>query len=287
MTRLERDIHILGELAAMHELLGMGHTQMSVRSAVGRKEIVRVRKGWYCLPTLAGPFQAAARVGGRLTCVSRAAMAGLWIPPGDHGLHVAVSENAAGLRSTADYHQRLSAELGSRVVVHWNDDGTDGTRYSTGLGSALLRSCRCLDLESTFVLCESALVHRALSSEQWGALVAAVPEAIRPRLATAGSLSESGTESMFSFRSSIFGVRARQQVQIGPDRVDFVLGEKLVIEIDSIAHHDPTEDAKRDARLSVAGYRVLRFMYSQIVNDWARVVAAILAAISRGDHLAN
>lgn len=92
---------------------------------------------------------------------------------------------------------------------------------------------------------------------------------------------------MFKFRSGAFGVRVRQQVQIGPDRVDFVLGERLVVEIDSVAHHDPTEDTKRDARLSVRGYRVLRFMYSQIVNDWEGVVAAIMAAISRGDHLAS
>jgi hypothetical protein len=28
-------------------------------------------------------------------------------------------------------------------------------------------------------------------------------------------------------------------------------------------------------------------MYSQVVGDWLRVEAAIMAAISRGDHLAN
>jgi very-short-patch-repair endonuclease len=269
----------------MHELLGLGHTQTSVRLAVGRKDIIRVRKGWYCLPSLAAPFQAAARVGGRLTCVSRAEVDGLWIPPGSHGLHVAVRENACQLRSTRDYHQRLAAEAGGPVVVHWNDDGAPDTRYSTHLSSALLRSCTCLDAESAFILCESALFQRALSAEQWGGILHEVPEALRRQLARATSLSESGTESMFSLRSDVFGIQVRQQVRLGPDRVDFLLGERLVVEIDSVAHHDPTEDCKRDARLGVLGYRVLRFMYSQIVNDWPQVHAAVMAAISRGDHL--
>jgi very-short-patch-repair endonuclease len=285
ISTVEQDIHARGDLAAAHELLAMGHTQSSLRSAVGRKEIIRVRKGWYCLPSLAQPFQAAARVGGRLTCVSRATVAGLWIPPGDHGLHVAVTENSCQLRSTADYHQRLSEQ--THVIVHWNDNRSSGSRYATDLKSALLRCCGCLDIESVYVLCESALFRRALSASDWISLLKETTNADRAKLSTVGSLSESGTESMFKFRSGAFGVRVRQQVQIGRDRVDFVLGERLVIEIDSVAHHDPTEDAKRDARLSVLGYRVLRFMYTQIVSDWSTVVAAIMAAISRGDHLAG
>jgi very-short-patch-repair endonuclease len=150
-----------------------------------------------------------------------------------------------------------------------------------------VRSSACLDIESAFVLCESALFKRLLSSGRWAALLDAAPSAVRAQLAVAGWLSESGTESMFSFRGSTFGVRIQQQVWVGPDRVDFLLGERLIVEIDSVAHHDPTEDAKRDARLSVLGHRVLRFMYTQIVSDWPRVEAAIMAAISRGDHLAN
>lgn len=286
MTKLQQDIRGLGELAAMHELLRLGHTQTTIRAAIGRTELIRVRKGWYCLPTLSREYQAAARVGGRLTCVSLAESMGLWIPKdAARDLHVAVSDNSARLRSVADYHNRLR-DSDSGVVVHWNDDESLGTRYSTDLTSALVRSSRCIDLESAFVICESALFQQALSSKDWARVLQEVPQIERARLATARALSESGTESMFRFRAGVFGVGIRQQVLLGPDRVDFLLGDRLVIEIDSVAHHDPTEDAKRDARLSVLGYRVLRFMYSQIVHDWARVEAAVLAALSRGDHLA-
>jgi very-short-patch-repair endonuclease len=287
VNKLQQDIQNLGNLAAMHELLQLGHSQTAVRSAVGGKEIIRVRKGWYCLPSLGAQFQAAARVGGRLTCVSLAETMGLWIPPNAHGLHLAVTENAAQLRSTADYHDRLASGTGSRVVVHWNDDRKSGTRYATDLVSSLARIPACLDVESAFVLAESALFQRVLTPVEWSQVLARVTKVDRGRLATAGSASESGSESMFLFRSGGFGARVRQQVQLGPDRVDFVIGDRLVIEIDSVAHHDPTEDAKRDARLSILGYRVLRFMYSQIVHDWPRVHAAVVAAISRGDHIAN
>jgi very-short-patch-repair endonuclease len=82
------------------------------------------------------------------------------------------------------------------------------------------------------------------------------------------------------------GVRFRQQVRIGRDRVDFLIGDRLVVEIDSTGYHDPVADAKRDARLSMRGYRVLRFHYDQVVNHWNEVLGSVLAALSRGDHLA-
>jgi very-short-patch-repair endonuclease len=286
MTKLQQDIHRLGELASMHELLCLGHSQTSIRGAVGRKELNRVRKGWYCLPSLGAEYQAAARVGGRLTCVSLAETLGLWIPRvARTGLHIAVPDNAAQLRSTLNYHDRLRPENGSNTVVHWNDDRRTGTRYATDMSSALARISRCVDLESAFVLCESALFKRSLTSDAWAEALNGMRAPDRSRLASAGEHSESGSESMFRYRAGVFGVRIRQQVWIGTDRVDFLLGDRLVVEIDSVAHHDPTNDAKRDARLSALGYRVLRFMYSQLEDDWARVEIAVLAAISRGDHI--
>ncbi|HEY8317974.1 MAG TPA: DUF559 domain-containing protein [Amnibacterium sp.] len=84
------------------------------------------------------------------------------------------------------------------------------------------------------------------------------------------------------------GVLVQQQVAIeGVGFVDCLIGERLVIELDSIAHHsDPTADRHRDALLSALGYRVLRFMAKQVDESWPEVEEAVLAAISRGDHLA-
>ena len=83
------------------------------------------------------------------------------------------------------------------------------------------------------------------------------------------------------------GIRVRQQFHVpGVGYVDCLIGERLIIELDSMAHHaDPTADRRRDALLSARGFRVLRFMYSQVMDRWPEVERAVLAAISRGDHL--
>ena len=79
------------------------------------------------------------------------------------------------------------------------------------------------------------------------------------------------------------GLRVRQQVQIGVDRVDVLIGDRLVIELDGREFHDHDADRMRDARLSVRGYRVLRFSYWQVMNDWRAVEASVMASIARGD----
>lgn len=85
-------------------------------------------------------------------------------------------------------------------------------------------------------------------------------------------------------------VELRQQVRVrGIGRVDFLIGDGLVIEVDGAEFHtsrtDFEEDRRRDALLSALGYRVLRFSYNQIASRWPEVEAAIRAAVARGDHL--
>src|SRR5690606_13371026 len=100
-----------------------------------------------------------------------------------------------------------------------------------------------------------------------------------------GESSESGSESAFKFRMLKHGLPMEQQVWIGEDRVDFLIGKRLVVEIDSRAHHDPVADCARDARLSIRHHRVLRFYYEHVFGAWDLVEAAVLAAVERGDHL--
>ena len=92
---------------------------------------------------------------------------------------------------------------------------------------------------------------------------------MRAVLSGASAVSESGTETLFVHGMAKVGVTVRQQVVIpGVGRVDGLIGERLVIELDSLAHHsDPRADRHRDALLSALGFRVLRFMYSQVVHS--------------------
>jgi very-short-patch-repair endonuclease len=285
MRSLETDILGLGGLAATHELYARGYGKRLLRYAVHTGDIIRVRKGWYCRPDLAVDLQQAARVGGRLACVSAARYYGLWVPGQPGALHVQVSPDACQLRSRSDYRRRLSDLAGQHVVVHWSPDATP-SRLLVSVPSCVEQVARTHPAEYGFVVAESALHQGKLTVAQWHRILAGLPRRLRRQLAAAGKCSESGTESMFSFGMRRIGVRFRQQVRIGRDRVDFLIGDRLVVEIDSTGYHDAVADAKRDARLSMRGYRVLRFHYDQVVNHWNEVLGSVLAALSRGDHLA-
>jgi very-short-patch-repair endonuclease len=68
-------------------------------------------------------------------------------------------------------------------------------------------------------------------------------------------------------------------------QVDFLFAAaRLVVETDGFRYHRTRaafeRDRERDQELAVAGYRVLRFTYRQIVED-AAVVAKTLSHVAR------
>ncbi|HEY4269409.1 MAG TPA: DUF559 domain-containing protein [Galbitalea sp.] len=91
---------------------------------------------------------------------------------------------------------------------------------------------------------------------------------------------------------SLLGVLMRSQVEIpGVGWVDFVIGDRLIVEIDSREHHGGADnrlrDLERDSVAFALGYLPLRFDYSQIISDWDAVASTVCALIARGDHLAQ
>jgi hypothetical protein len=144
---------------------------------------------------------------------------------------------------------------------------------------ALLDAVNCLGAESGFVLVESALKRKVLSTSEFRRFLARCTSGPRLLLGAATPLSGSGLESLFVFRVRRLGISVRQQVQIGADRVDVVIGDRIVVELDSREFHEPDADSRRDARLLALGYRVIRFRYRQIMFDWPSVEAAVLGAL--------
>ncbi|MEO6942379.1 MAG: DUF559 domain-containing protein [Terrimesophilobacter sp.] len=283
MHSIAEDLRSFGDVAATHELYSRGRTQADVRDAVQRGTIVRVRKGWFCLPDLAPELVRAWRVGGKLTGASAARHYGLWVPGPDGPLEVEVAPNACQLRSRSDSRKRMSDLSEPGVVVHWVPTAPSRSRVLVDLDLCISQIAYSYPAEFAFVVAESALNQKLMTSLEWNRLLTSCPRHRRRALVAAGKLSQSGTESMFSFRMQKLGIRFRQQVWIGHDRVDFLIGETLVIEIDSKLH-DRIADNARDTRLGILGYRVLRFDYQLIVHHWGDVRAAVLAALLRGDH---
>jgi len=83
-------------------------------------------------------------------------------------------------------------------------------------------------------------------------------------------------------RGSALGVRFSRQMPIGPYFADFLCRERrLVIEVDGFSHgRREAYDARRDAWMAAAGYRVLRFGNDAVMRDLDGVRARIVGVLA-------
>ncbi|MEO6942435.1 MAG: DUF559 domain-containing protein [Terrimesophilobacter sp.] len=292
MYSLTEIIRSYGGLAATYELHAAGASKHSLTYAVNHDIIVRVRQGWYCTPDLHPLLQQGIRVGGRLGCVSGATLHGMWSPPRER-LHVSLDHNDCRLRMPNDKRRRLP-KSDPGVTTHWNTQPRSGSRVILDPISCLAEVVRCQPIEFAVAIADTALrpSHRLgyplISRLQWQALIDSIPGRTR-LLELADGVCESGTESIAWVRFTLLRIPLQRQVWIDGKRVDFVVGRRLVIEVDGAEYHiDPPRfeaDRQRDAALCAINYLVLRFSYNQVIYRWHEVEAAVLAAVMRGDHL--
>jgi len=291
MRTLDETIRSLGGLAATHELLAAGFTKRGLSAAAHHGITLRVRQGWYCTPDLPVQLQRSARVGGRLGCISGGLIHGTWIPPGER-LHVSIERNDCRLRTPGSMTRRLPRRP-TEIVTHWSTKRLAGSRLALDPVSCLEEVARCQPPEYAVAIADSALratEHRdaLLSLDAWRDIADRVfTRAGALRLAD--GVCESGTESIVWVRLAPFRLPIERQVWIDGHRVDFLVGRRLVVEVDGAAYHtDPIRfeaDRSRDAQLCAINYIVLRFSYNQVLYRWLEVEKAILAAVARGDHL--
>lgn len=110
----------------------------------------------------------------------------------------------------------------------------------------------------------------------------------RKVLSECSPFADSGLESIFRARTRWLPVTVRSQVWLHGHRVDFLLGDRLVVQLDG-GHHvgaQRSSDNAHDATLQLLGYHIIRVTYAQIMQDWPSVQEAIMDAIAMGRHLA-
>jgi len=169
------------------------------------------------------------------------------------------------------------------AVVHYTRGRAEHARLVASVPNALSDYRLCVPETWYLATLDSALHHDPLSRD-------ALRRAGHPVGAHGiEGVCASGTETMFWLALRHLVPTLRRQVAIpGVGKVDFLIGERLVVEIDSRTFHDTPKgratDRRRDLVLSVAGYRCLRFGYEQVVHTMGRVIAAVIASVSRGDH---
>lgn len=283
-----------GGAIATQELHAAGFGRAAIRSLLQQRRLIRVRQGWYADPATAPELLAAFRVGGSLGCVSGLASHGCWEPPSAE-LHVSIDGGSSRLRTPDDPARRLAAHPRSSVTVHWHVvPAHRETRLRTHVSDQLRELIDCQPVEVVIAVVDSALAHQdhrapLLQTGEWLRIAEEHPR-LFPQLRMVDAQSGGGTESLTRFRCwRDHRLALRSQVWIaGVGRVDFLIGDRLVIEVDGAAYHTDPErfeaDRRRDAELSALGYRVLRFSYRQVMDRWDEVERAILSAVVRGDH---
>ncbi|WP_144875253.1 endonuclease domain-containing protein [Microbacterium sp. 1.5R] len=261
-------------IARVATLRRLGISEYQLRREVRSGNAVSVCRGWVALPGTDRMLMAAAKRGVVLSCVTLAARRGLWV------LDSAEPHVAAPGKSG---HAGLT-----RGVVHWNAPifPRDPEVLDDSLENALVLIARCQPRESALATWESALRQRAVDPRVLGQ--AKIPAIARELLEEARPFADAGTETIFRTRLRWLEIPITPQVWILGHRVDFLIGERLVVQIDGGHHVGPqrTADIAHDAELQLRGYHVIRIGYDQLMRHWPEVQRVILQAVGVGLHRA-
>ena len=269
--------------------IGLSDTAVTKRAAAGR--LHRVHTGVYAvghrvLPAR-GAWMAAALACGDGAVLSHASAAALWeIRPTDGVVHVTVPTAGGRHRPALCVHRdpRLAAD---EVTTRHGIPVTTVARTLLDLAATLAPRAlqRALD---------EAAVRRWLDIALFDALIARHAghhRAAKLRDALDGhrpgtTLTRSELEERFLELCRTYDLpQPEVNARVAGLEVDFLFGTaRLVVETDGWRFHGTRaafeRDRQRDATLTLAGYRVLRFTHRRVESDPA-AVAAILAAATR------
>ena len=231
----------------------------------------------------------ALRVGGRLGCVSALRPLGIWLMP-DARLHVAVPRTRVLLRSPENRADALGSWHGHPpVVTHWRGAITNPEEPTELVDDAAGCLALCLPRDHAIVAFDSLLNRQELSWDRLQVALSGGPASHEWMLGLVDSGCGSGLETLARLHLRGHKLRVRSQWLVeGVGRVDLLVGDRLIVELDSRLHHTDRasyeKDRARDLQLVTLGYVVVRVTYRQVMETWETVEAAILAITRRGEH---
>jgi very-short-patch-repair endonuclease len=236
---------------------------------------LRPRGGWLALRGADPLLISAARAGVVLTCMTQAARLGLWTSSDDPRDHVGAAPHATAVAIDR-----------SRAIVHWNVPwiARAPARLVDPVENVLQLVAFCQPFEAAFAVWESAL-RKGLVTREALLRYPLSGQAVR-LVAEVTPFSDSGLESFVLVRLRWLPVPVVPQVVIAGRPVDFLIGDRLVLQIDGGHHVGVQRDADiaHDAYLLSLGYHVIRVSYVQVTQRWSTVHELILRAIAQGLH---
>ncbi|KJQ54964.1 endonuclease domain-containing protein [Microbacterium sp. SA39] len=153
--------------------------------------------------------------------------------------------------------------------------------------NVLAHIAECEPFEQALATWESALNKSLVTVE--GLRAFPWRPAARRVLGRATPFADAGLETYLRARLRWLREPIRVQIWIAGHRVDTLIGDRLIVQIDG-AHHvgaQRSEDISHDAELMLMGYHVIRVSYTQMMFDWATVQDVIMRAVAQGLHRAR
>lgn len=260
------------------DLRAHGLSERRIRLLVDSGQLLRVRRGKYLAVDAPPCLAEAARLGGRLDCVSLLREAGIFVAS-EPFLHVQLDNGASRLPARPQH-----------VVAHWRTTAAIRCSPIAPWVEALAQACRCQDPRSAIATLDSAWHLGFVDDAELREIFARLPLRYRPLHGLLDRQAESGTETLMRLILRTLGCDIRVQQRLpGVGRVDFIVDGWLIIECDSEAHHAGWEAAKRDRRRDLAaaalGYTTIRPIAEDILHHRDELTATLRVIIERGDPI--
>lgn len=264
-----------GGVIRTSELIEAGLSRHHLAKQVSYGRLRRIKRGWVATPRADPALVFAAQHGVTLSCVTQAARLKIWVR--DSSLqHYAVPRPGSELRA-AQIHLHYRKPLIPRPRFALVDSLTD----------TLVNIAHCQPHEDAVASWDSALNKQLIDRT----LLEQLPLSATARkvLQSTSPFADSGLESYVRLRLRWMRIPIRPQIWIAGHRVDFLIGERLVLQVDG-GHHTGEQrdiDNAHDADLRNRGYEVIRVGYRQVMDQWPMVQEQIMLAIANRLHLAR
>lgn len=287
LSALVAAVTYAGGVVRRTRMVAEGFSQRVISDAVAIGALQVIRRVWLSLPAADTYLVSAARAGVVVSCVTRARRLGLWVPDDDLARKRDPATKETSHVAAPPHAGRVSVTRGTRVHRATPLVARDPHALEDVIENVIAVVCSCHPFEAALAIVESAL-NKGLVEKQ---ALLRLPFSAKARrvIDEASPFSDSGLETYVVPRLKWMKLRIVPQAWIAGHRVDFLIGERLVLQIDG-GHHvgrQRASDNAHDAVLRLMGYHPIRVGYFQVIEDWPGVQSLIMQAVARGLHIAH
>ena len=268
LPRIKEALRRGGGVLRSADLYRAGLSPHHIHLAIKRGDLERPRRGWVALPNAASDLIEAARHGVVISCITQAHRLGLWV------LDFTEPHYATRLPNSHTSVPRSTLHWGRPLIARHPGLLTDS------IENVLAYVAGCQPYESALAIWESALQKGLVQKSYLHRLP--FKGVARKLLAESTPYSDSGLETMVGTRLRRLGLTIIAQAHLLGRRVDFLIDDWLVLQIDGGHHVGPqrTQDIAQDAQLLAHGYVVVRVGYEQVVYRWNETQQRILEVLA-------